>query len=159
MNNRNILSLFFTADSTSPGSYPSGSVKARLPESFRTANTCIFTIFRLSINASTILFIFQARKNATDRTIGIALKARNTTIGIIGMDNSVKYGLSVDDMDFMAILSHQLAAGIEKSRLFEKIQQLSQHDGLTGYIIIERSWNDLNRRSTDCIGPGKLCHS
>ncbi len=62
--------------------------------------------------------------------IGIALKAHNTTIGIIGMDSSAKFGLSVDDMDFMAIISYQLAAGIEKSRLFEKIQQLSQHDGI-----------------------------
>ena len=64
--------------------------------------------------------------------IGIALKVHNTTIGAIGMDNAAKYGLNVDDMDFMAILSHQLAAGIEKSRLFEKIQKISQHDGLTG---------------------------
>jgi len=81
--------------------------------------------------------------------IGIALKARNTTIGIIGMDNSAKYGLSVDDMDFMAILSHQLAAGIEKSRLFEKIQQLSQHDGLTGLynhrMFLERLELEINR--------------
>jgi diguanylate cyclase (GGDEF)-like protein len=63
--------------------------------------------------------------------IGIVLKAYNETIGVIGMDTSVKFGLSVDDMDFMAILSHQLAAGIEKTLLFDKIQHLSQHDGLT----------------------------
>jgi len=81
--------------------------------------------------------------------IGIALKARNTTIGIIGMDNSTKYGLSVDDMDFMAILSHQLSAGIEKSRLFEKIQLLSQHDGLTGLynhrMFLEKLEQEINR--------------
>ena len=64
--------------------------------------------------------------------IGIALKARNATIGVIGMDNKSGYGLSVEDMDFMAILSHQLAAGIERSRLFEKTQQMSQYDGLSG---------------------------
>ncbi len=63
--------------------------------------------------------------------IGIALKARQATIGVIGIDNSVRQGLSVDDMDFMALLSHQLAAGIEKAQLFYKTQQLSQHDGLT----------------------------
>jgi diguanylate cyclase (GGDEF)-like protein len=81
--------------------------------------------------------------------IGIALKVRNRTIGIIGIDNSVKYGLNVDDMDFMAILSHQLAAGIEKSRLFEKIQQLSQHDGLTGLynhrMFLEKLEQEINR--------------
>lgn len=84
--------------------------------------------------------------------IGIALKAHNTTIGIIGMDNSATYGLTVDDMDFMAILSHQLAAGIEKSRLFDKIQQLSQHDGLTGLfnhrmflVKLEQEINRLSR--------------
>jgi two-component system cell cycle response regulator len=82
--------------------------------------------------------------------IGIALKAHNTTIGIIGMDSSAAYGLSVDDMDFMAILSYQLAAGIEKSRLFEKIQQLSQHDGLTGLYnhrtFLEKLEQEINRQ-------------
>ncbi len=81
--------------------------------------------------------------------IGIALKVHNATIGIIGMDNYTKYGLSVDDMDFMAILSHQIAAGIEKSRLFSKIQQLSQRDGLTGLynhrIFQEKLQNEINR--------------
>lgn len=81
--------------------------------------------------------------------IGIALKAYNTTIGVIGMDNTIKYGLSVDDMDFMAILSHQLAAGIEKSRLFDKIQQLSQQDDLTGLfnhrIFLEKLDLEINR--------------
>lgn len=60
------------------------------------------------------------------------------------MDSPVKYGLSVEDMDFMAILSHQIAAGIEKSRIFEKIQKLSQLDGLTG----------LNNRR---VFPGRAC--
>ncbi len=83
--------------------------------------------------------------------IGLALKAHNMTVGIIGMDNSTKYGLTVDDMDFMAILSHQLAAGIEKSRLFDKIQLLSQHDGLTGLynhrMFIEKLTQEINRLS------------
>jgi predicted signal transduction protein with EAL and GGDEF domain len=81
--------------------------------------------------------------------IGIAIKVRNTIIGNIDMDNSAKYRLSVDGMDFMAILSHQLAAGIEKSRLFEKIQQLSQHDGLTGRynhrMFLEKIEQEINR--------------
>lgn len=82
--------------------------------------------------------------------IGTALKAHNTTIGVIGMDSLEKYGLSVDDMDFMAILSHQIAAGIEKSRLFDAIQQLSQRDGLTGLynhrVFQEKLSQELNRR-------------
>jgi len=82
--------------------------------------------------------------------IGIALKVHDTTIGAIGMDTSVQYGLSVDDMDFMAILSHQIAAGIEKSRLFEKIQGLSQRDGLTGLynhrMFEEKLQMEINRR-------------
>lgn len=82
--------------------------------------------------------------------IGIALKARNEVIGVIGMDNPAKYGLNVDDMDFMAILSHQIAVGIEKSRYFELIQQLSQRDGLTGLynhrIFQEKLQHELSRR-------------
>lgn len=83
--------------------------------------------------------------------IGIALKVHNATIGVIGLDNSSRYGLNVDDMDFMAILSHQLAAGIEKSRLFDKIQQMSQHDGLTGLynyrMFQERLQQEIVRRN------------
>jgi diguanylate cyclase (GGDEF)-like protein len=77
--------------------------------------------------------------------IGIALKVHNAPIGVIGMDSPVKYGLSVEDMDFLAILSHQIAAGIEKSRLFEKIQQLSQLDGLTG-LYNQRVFHDKLRQ-------------
>ena len=82
--------------------------------------------------------------------IGITLKVHNLTIGVIGMDNSSKYGLTVDDMDFLAILSHQLAAGIEKSLFFEKIQRISQHDGLTGLynyrMFQERLLQEIGRR-------------
>jgi len=82
--------------------------------------------------------------------IGITLKVHNATIGVIGMDSPVKYGLSVEDMDFMAILSHQIAAGIEKARLFEKIQKLSQLDGLTGLnnrrVFQDRLLQEINRR-------------
>lgn len=74
---------------------------------------------------------YPAEKKQGGAYIGIVLRAYNATIGVIGMDTSVQYGLSVDDMDFMAILSHQLAAGIEKTLLFDKIQHISQHDGLT----------------------------
>ncbi len=83
--------------------------------------------------------------------IGIALKVHNTTIGVIGMDSPVKYGLGVDDMDLMAELSHQIAGGIEKSRLFEQIQQLSQIDGLTGLynhrLFQEKLRQEVNRRN------------
>lgn len=82
--------------------------------------------------------------------IGIALKIHKRTIGVIGMDSATKYGLGVDDMDLMAELSHQIAAGIEKSRLFEQIQQLSQIDGLTGLynhrMFQERLRQEVTRR-------------
>ncbi len=82
--------------------------------------------------------------------IGTALKVRDTTIGVIGIDHPKKYGLTVDDMDFMAILSHQIAAGIEKAHLFETIEHLSQHDGLTGLynhrVFQERLRQELARR-------------
>jgi len=96
-------------------------------------------------------FIHYAGEDKRDGSyIGITLKVHNTTIGVIGMDNSSKYGLSVDDMDFMAILSHQLAAGIEKSLLFDKIERISQHDGLTGLynhrMFQEKLQQEISRR-------------
>ncbi len=82
--------------------------------------------------------------------IGIALKVHKTTIGVIGMDSPRKYGLTVDDMDFMAILSHQLAAGMEMSILFDKIRLLSQRDGLTGLynhrMFKEKLLQEMSRR-------------
>jgi diguanylate cyclase (GGDEF)-like protein len=83
--------------------------------------------------------------------IGIALKAHNAVLGVIGIDSPVKYGLSVDDMDFMAVLSPQIAAGVEKVRLFGKIQQLSQIDALTGLynrrVFQEKLQQEMNRRA------------
>ncbi len=64
--------------------------------------------------------------------IGIALKSKESTIGVVGIESSRTYGLTVDDMDFMAMISHQIAAGIAKSHLFTKTEQLSRLDGLTG---------------------------
>jgi len=50
----------------------------------------------------------------------------------------------------MAILSHQIAAGIEKSRLFEKIQQLSRLDDLTGLnnrrVFQDKLSQEISRR-------------
>jgi diguanylate cyclase (GGDEF)-like protein len=96
-------------------------------------------------------FIHVPREEKRDGSyIGTALKVRNTAIGVIGIDHPEKYGLSVDDMDFMAILSHQIAAGIDKAHLFEKIEHLSQHDGLTGLynhrVFQERIRQELARR-------------
>ena len=132
---------------------PCGSAKAPREESWRTASTCIFTTFRCSMRPSMTLSTIPGEEKLDGSYIGIALKAHNSTIGVIGMDSSAKYGLSVDDMDFMAILSYQLAAGIEKSLLFEKIQQLSQNDGLTGLynhrIFREKLDQEINRMRTD----------
>jgi diguanylate cyclase (GGDEF)-like protein len=75
---------------------------------------------------------FPGEEKRDGAYIGIALKSRNTTIGVIGIDSREKQGLSVDDMDFMALTSHQISIGIEKARLFMKTEQLSQIDGLTG---------------------------
>lgn len=90
----------------------------------------------------------EARRDGS--YIGIALKAQNSVIGVLGMDSNKKHGLSVDDMDLMAILSHQIAAGIERSRYFEKIQQLSEIDGLTGLynhrVFHEKLRHEVNRR-------------
>jgi diguanylate cyclase (GGDEF)-like protein len=96
-------------------------------------------------------FIHHPKEEKRDGSfIGIALKVHKTTIGVIGMDNGQKYGLTVDDMDFMAILSHQLAAGIEMSLLFDKISLLSQRDGLTGLynhrMFKEKLTQELSRR-------------
>lgn len=83
--------------------------------------------------------------------IGIALKSQNETIGVIGIDCPVKYGLTVEDMDFLALTSHQISAGIEKSTLFTKTEELAQLDGLTGLynhrVFKERLVQEVNRRN------------
>ena len=83
--------------------------------------------------------------------IGVALKSRNTTVGVIGIDCREKQGLSVDDMDFMALTSHQISVGIEKASLFMKTEQLSQLDGLTGLynhrVFDEKLEQEVSKRS------------
>jgi diguanylate cyclase (GGDEF)-like protein len=83
--------------------------------------------------------------------IGIALKSRNRTIGVIGIDTRAKYGLTVEDMDFMSLVAHQISAGIEKSLLFTRTEQLSQIDGLTGLynrrIFNEKLLQEVARRN------------
>lgn len=83
--------------------------------------------------------------------IGIALKSHSTTIGVIGIDCPAKYGLTVEDMDFLALTSHQISAGIEKSHLFTQTEELAQLDGLTGLynhrVFKERLEREVNRRS------------
>ena len=83
--------------------------------------------------------------------IGVALKSRNTTVGVIGIDCRERQGLSVDDMDFMALTSHQISIGIEKASLFVKTEQLSQLDGLTGLynhrVFKEKLEQEVSKRS------------
>ena len=83
--------------------------------------------------------------------IGIALKSRNAAIGVIGIDSPVKYGLTVEDMVFLSLISHQISAGIEKSNLFTRTGELAQLDGLTGLynhrVFKERLEQEVSRRS------------
>ena len=50
--------------------------------------------------------------------IGIALRSPKATIGVLGIDTETRYGLSVEDMDFLVLVSPLLSAGIEKAKLF-----------------------------------------
>jgi diguanylate cyclase (GGDEF)-like protein len=93
---------------------------------------------------------FPGEEKRDGAYIGVALKSRNTTIGVIGIDSREKQGLSVDDMDFMALTSHQISIGIEKASLFMKTEHLSQIDGLTGLynhrLFKEKLGQEVNKR-------------
>jgi diguanylate cyclase (GGDEF)-like protein len=82
--------------------------------------------------------------------IGIALRSQNDTIGVLSIDSPVKYGLTVEDMDFLALISPLLSAGIVKAALFAKIAELSRTDGLTGLfnhrVFSERLGGEVSRR-------------
>jgi diguanylate cyclase (GGDEF)-like protein len=83
--------------------------------------------------------------------IGIALKSWNATIGALSIDTPVKYGLSVEDMDFLVLVSPLLSSGIEKATLFAKTIELARTDGLTGLynhrVFEERLEQEISRRS------------
>lgn len=83
--------------------------------------------------------------------IGIALKSRNITIGALGIDRPVKYGLTVEDMDFLVLVSPLLSSGIEKATLFARTVELARTDGLTGLsnhrVFDERMEQEISRRS------------
>lgn len=94
---------------------------------------------------------FPGEEKRDGAYIGVALKSRNTTVGVIGIDCREKQGLSVDDMDFMALTSHQISVGIEKASLFMKTEQLSQLDGLTSLynhrVFDEKLEQEVSKRS------------
>ncbi len=84
--------------------------------------------------------------------IGISLKSPDgETVGVLGMDSGRPQALGVEEMDFLALTSQQLSAGIEKCRLFRKAELLSRIDGLTGLlnrrVFDEVLLQELNRRS------------
>ena len=83
--------------------------------------------------------------------IGIALRSRETTIGVLSIDTPVKYGLTVEDMDFLVLVAPLLSAGIEKATLFARTVELSRTDGLTGLynhrVFDERLEQEVSRRS------------
>lgn len=83
--------------------------------------------------------------------IGIALRSPKAVIGVLGIDREKKYGLSVEDMDFLVLISPLLSAGIEKATLFAQTELLSRSDGLTGLfnrrVFAERLEHEVNRRS------------
>lgn len=96
-------------------------------------------------------FVHLPAENKRDGShIGIALRSRDTAIGALGIDTVAKYGLSVDDMDFLALISPLLSAGIDKASLFAKTVELSRTDGLTGLfnhrVFEERMVQEISRR-------------
>jgi diguanylate cyclase (GGDEF)-like protein len=83
--------------------------------------------------------------------IGIALRSSNAAIGVLGIDTPKKYGLTVEDMDFLVLIAPLLCAGIEKASLFATTELLSRCDGLTGLfnrrVFVERLEHEINRRN------------
>ncbi len=126
------IDLVYTSGLPDPGEVslqPGQGVPGRIVESGEHVHIHDLSLFHETLSD----FIHYPGEERQDGSyIGITLRAHNATIGCIGLSNRRRYGLSVDDMDFLAILSHQIAGGIEKSRLFVEAHRLSQFDALTG---------------------------
>ncbi|MEN8242526.1 MAG: sensor domain-containing diguanylate cyclase, partial [Chloroflexota bacterium] len=62
----------------------------------------------------------------------VPIKVGENIIGIINVESENKQAFSVKDQNLLELFGRQLGLGIEKQRLFEKVQDLAIKDPLTG---------------------------
>ncbi len=64
--------------------------------------------------------------------LGIPLKGSSEVLGVLCMSTPMRDGLTMNDLDFLVVLANVIAAGFEKIRLLQDLQQLSRIDDMTG---------------------------
>jgi diguanylate cyclase (GGDEF)-like protein len=62
----------------------------------------------------------------------VPIKVGNNVIGIINVESHEPNAFSLKDQNMLELFARQLGLGIEKQRLFEKVQELATKDPLTG---------------------------
>lgn len=76
---------------------------------------------------------FLSRRFSSDMIAYTPIFWKGRKIGILVVDNLFsRQMMTADDLSFLGILGNQLGILIENSRLFEKVEQFSMTDGLTG---------------------------
>ena len=64
----------------------------------------------------------------------VPIKVGDNVLGIINVESKRKYAFSQKDQNLLELFGRQLGLGIEKQRLFEKVQELATKDPLTGLL-------------------------
>jgi diguanylate cyclase (GGDEF)-like protein len=62
----------------------------------------------------------------------VPIKVGDNVIGIINVESTAPNAFSIKDQNLLELFARQLGLGIEKQRLFEKVQDLATKDPLTG---------------------------
>lgn len=62
----------------------------------------------------------------------VPIKVGENVIGIINVESKAPNAFSIKDQNLLELFARQLGLGIEKQRLFEKVQDLATKDPLTG---------------------------
>jgi diguanylate cyclase (GGDEF)-like protein len=88
---------------------------------------------------------FLSRRFSSDMIAYTPIYWKGRKIGILVVDNLFsRQMMTADDLSFLGILGNQLGILIENSRLFEKVEQFSMTDGLTGLYNHRHFYNLLS---------------
>ena len=74
---------------------------------------------------------YKGKKPEDGSFLSIPVKSRGKTLGVFNFFRPTVDGFSVQEMRLLSTIANQAAGAIEKARLFEKVQKLSQTDDLT----------------------------
>lgn len=82
----------------------------------------------------------------------VPLKAYNKCLGIMILENSLQKAVDKDLVDFVVMIANELSISLENAYLYNKMEQLANHDALTGV----HNWMYMTNRSLEIFSDENM---